>query len=64
MVALCVEIRSNEGVCVACVSTGKQNKERKKNKRGGVWALKPVGLLGFVWSSKKEKKEIIKSPFS
>ena len=57
LVRLCVEKKYNEGVCVACVSTGKQGKQTQKKNKGGVWAL---SLLGFWVSAsparKKEKK--------
>ena len=57
---------SNKGVTRVFVwlVSRRANKTKKKKYKGWCWALKPVGLLGFVWSSKKEKKEKIKSPFS
>ena len=52
-------------MCGLCLDgqTKKTNKTQKKKYKGGVWALKPVGL-GFRLVQQERKKKKIKGPFS
>ena len=59
MLVLCVEILSNEGVLLA--GRDWETKERNKISRVRLG----FGLVGFVdWFRPKQKRKIIKGPFS